>query len=159
MDILNKHFWKFLVGLLAMMLVGLSLAYGTSWYEKQQLKATTLKQQQGYAAYEARYLNDTYGSTTPEGTLQLFIDALKKNDIDLAVKYIFIDEREKVKTDLEQVQVGSGFSNLVSRFSLLRLSKKDEDRAFFLMTGTNNELQSQVLVKKNSIGIWKIVDL
>src|SRR3989344_3454170 len=101
MNILNKHFWKFLAGLLAMMLLGLSVAYGTSWYEKQQIEAKILKQQQDYAEYEARYLNDTYGSTTPEGTLQLFIDALKKNDIDLAVKYFVIDDQEYKRKQLQ----------------------------------------------------------
>lgn len=55
MDILNQHFWKFLIGLFSLMLFGLSVAYVTNWYERQQ---------QDYTTYEAQYLHYTNGSTT-----------------------------------------------------------------------------------------------
>ncbi len=35
--------------------------------------------------------NDTWGGKTPEETYNLFVDALKKEDVDLAVKYISLD--------------------------------------------------------------------
>lgn len=158
MSILNKHFWKFLVGLIAMMFFGLSVAYGTNWYEKQRKFAEYQKQRQVYEAYQAQYLNDTYGSTTPEGTLGLFIDALKKNDIDLAVKYVYVDEREKVKNDLDQVVKDGKLDSTIFRLESLRLSQKDESSASFIKTDKLNVLQNQVLIAKNSNGVWKIMD-
>ena len=43
------------------------------------------------------YNNDPYGGETPEETLRLFIDALKKGDIDLAAKYFVMEKQEKWK--------------------------------------------------------------
>ncbi len=37
------------------------------------------------------FKNDTYGGRTPEETYNLFVDALKKQDVDLAVKYFILD--------------------------------------------------------------------
>lgn len=171
MNILNKHFWKFLIGLIAMMLLGLSIAYGTSWYEKQRLKATTLKQQQDYAAHEARYLNDTYGSTTPEGTLQLFIDALKKNDIDLAVKYFVIDDQDYQRKQL-QVLNKSQAQLLVADIESAKQSSKEDAFVKFeynrkleknqvFVNGKQFKINSSFIsqpidIAKGPNGIWKI---
>ncbi|MEK7143610.1 MAG: hypothetical protein AAB756_02155, partial [Patescibacteria group bacterium] len=40
-----------------------------------------------YKNLDEVYKKDTYGGATPEETLALFIDALKKGDTDLAAKY------------------------------------------------------------------------
>ncbi len=37
--------------------------------------------------YEKLMRQDTYGGKTPEETLKLFVEALKKEDIELAAKY------------------------------------------------------------------------
>ena len=37
--------------------------------------------------YEELMRQDTYGGKTPEETLKLFVEALKKEDIELAAKY------------------------------------------------------------------------
>jgi hypothetical protein len=42
-------------------------------------------------AIEEMFKADTYGGKTPEETFNLFVDALKKEDVDLAVKYIVLD--------------------------------------------------------------------
>lgn len=43
--------------------------------------------------YEAAMTADTYGGKTPQETLNLFVDALKKGDTELASKYFLIDEK------------------------------------------------------------------
>lgn len=61
---------------------------------------------QEYKALERRYIeamtNDTYGGQTPQETLDLFVAALKAEDVELAAKYFMLDDnlsREKwVKT-------------------------------------------------------------
>ena len=62
-----------------------------------------------YKNLEEVYKNDTYGGATPEETLQLFIDALKKGDTDLAVKY-FIPEKQKEEG--EKLRIGKEKNNL-----------------------------------------------
>ncbi len=157
--LISKHFWKFLIGLLAMMFLGLSIAYGTSWYERQKVSSEANKQQQEYEAYEARYLNDTYGSTTPEGTLQLFIDALKKNDIDLAVKYFVIDDRDKWSTKLQEIKNHQGFSAMIYEAGLLRLSDNKDNQAIFSITNSDNLVETEVVLGRLPNGTWKLIDL
>ena len=50
-------------------------------------------------ALEQPYKDDTYGGKTPEETWGMFLDALKKGDIDLAIKYYAIGRIEGVPTD------------------------------------------------------------
>jgi hypothetical protein len=45
---------------------------------------------------------DTYGSTTPEETVELIILALEKGDIDLASKYYYVLDQEKAKASFEK---------------------------------------------------------
>ncbi len=46
MDVLNRHFWKFLAGLLAFMVLGLSVAYGTHYYAEQDAASRVLQTEQ-----------------------------------------------------------------------------------------------------------------
>ena len=43
---------------------------------------------------------DPYGGTTPEETLRLFIEALKKGDVELASRFYIISEQEKQQKKL-----------------------------------------------------------
>ncbi len=45
--------------------------------------------------YESAMKADIYGGKTPEETLKMFIDALKKGDVELASKYFAIEENTK----------------------------------------------------------------
>jgi len=67
------------------------------WWQKYQ----THKILREYATLEEIYRNDNYGSITPEGTLALFVDALKQGDADLASKYFVPEEREEYKKAFE----------------------------------------------------------
>lgn len=56
-----------------------------------------------FSDLENAYKNDPYGGETPEETLALFIEALKKGDADLASKYFLPEKRRKI---LEDITVG-----------------------------------------------------
>ena len=49
------------------------------------------KVEQAMTDFETAMRNDTYGGKTPEETLAMFIDALKKGDVDLACKYFILE--------------------------------------------------------------------
>src|SRR3989344_8825646 len=58
-------------------------------------------------AYVEAMTADTYGGKTPQETLDLFVSALEKEDIDLASKYFLLDEnlsREKWVVYLQGVK-------------------------------------------------------
>ena len=48
------------------------------------------------------FLEDTYGGKTPEETWALYVDAVKKRDIELASKYVDVNHQEKKKKFLEE---------------------------------------------------------
>ncbi len=58
---------------------------------------------------KAAYQADMYGGSTPEETLELFIDALKAGDTELASKYFMV---EKQKAMAEELRVGKENGNL-----------------------------------------------
>ena len=81
MSLLNKHFWKFLAGMLGVLALGFLAVYGAGIYDNSGALRdwwNVRKAQNEYEALKKLYEEDTYGGKTPEETLALFIDALKK---------------------------------------------------------------------------------
>lgn len=143
---------------------------GTVWYNKYNtfdpsVDTKTFKTAGEFENYYKNlnelYKKDTYGGITPEETLALFIDALKKGDTDLAAKY-FVPEKQKNEAeellagkknnvlsllinDLEKEKIGSNFS---------------EGRYRFITHDNNNNAEFQFdLVLNPSTKVWKIESL
>ena len=51
---------------------------------------------------EKAYRNDKYGGKTPEETLDLFVAALEKGDVELASKYFVLNKQEQRKKTMEE---------------------------------------------------------
>ena len=62
------------------------------------------------AREEQRYKNDKYGGKTPEETYAMFLEALKKKDIELASKYFTLDKQEQYKKALQGVDKNGQWS-------------------------------------------------
>lgn len=62
---------------------------------------------------EQMYQNDTYGGQTPEETYSLFLEALKNNDINLAVKYFLPEKQEEYKTLLTQIKQSNQWNQML----------------------------------------------
>jgi hypothetical protein len=58
------------------------------------------------AKYEQKYKDDKYGGKTPEETYSMFLEALKKKDIELASKYFVLDKQAQYKKALQEVDKG-----------------------------------------------------
>ena len=109
---------------------------------------------------KAQYENDTYGGNTPEETIALFIEALEVEDVELASKYFLPDNKEEQKSYLIRAQENTGdFSIFIQDAERLRLSRKEEDRAFYTIADENNVVEVQVVLKKNQNNVWKITEL
>jgi hypothetical protein len=95
-----KKFWKFFIGfLMIIVLVGGGFFVWSNYLSPEAKYARQMKKQiEAYQKWEERYeqamREDTYGGKTPEETLQMFIDALKKGDIELASKYFALNTNE-----------------------------------------------------------------
>ena len=162
MSLLNKHFWKFFAGLLAIVVLGFLVIYGADFYNNPRILRDWLearKTQKQYEDLKKLYEADTYGGKTPEETLALFIDALKKGDTDLAAKYVFIDDQENGRADLLQAKTTGNLNKVIERFLSLRKSKLNEDEAWFVITDENRVIKYEILLGKNQKGLWKILEL
>ncbi len=92
---MTKHAIKFLLGALGMVILGFGVLYALPFFESRNQAANYLikrEEEMKQAIYA-----DTYGGNSPEETLELYIDAIKKRDIDLAVKYYAVPQQDKAR--------------------------------------------------------------
>lgn len=90
-----KIWWRhwsavFLLAVFAALVIWAMLNLGPWLKIWQDQRAARVTQKQ----LEEFYLNDKYGGKTPEETINLFITALRRDDIELASKYFVLDKQE-----------------------------------------------------------------
>ena len=171
----KSHFWRFAAGFALLMALGLGIYYAIGWYEwrgVQNEAAANDRALQDMKELEAQYKNDTYGGTTPEATLALFIDALKKGDIDLASKYFVVDERERVRADLSKLsslrlidlvnEIKKGdFVRMEERFAKFEY-KRGVQNQYIFFEGKRIELNTPFIASpidfvRQENSLWKIL--
>lgn len=109
---------------------------------------------------ERRYFEDTYGGDTPEETLRLFIDALKKGDTDLAAKYFVLDKQKEWRNELLEIKERGLLGEMVKDIEGTKLTKKTEDEAFFTLVDDQNIGVAQIFIGKSQYNKkWKIYEL
>ena len=87
---------------------------------------------------EKAYREDPYGGITPEETLQLFIDALKKGDTDLAAKYFVLDKQEEMRVDLDLVKEKGLLDELLVDLERTVKTKTSNEEVFFVASDEEN---------------------
>ncbi|MBI4134773.1 MAG: hypothetical protein HY471_01540 [Candidatus Sungbacteria bacterium] len=132
--------------------------FALDYYEyRKSPEYQALKQ---YKEWEESYRNDPYGGSTPEETLQLFIDALKKGDIELASKYFIIDEQEKWIVNLKQIQEKNLLDEMIR--DLKREKSKHEigdGQVSFDIANDQSQGALTILLGRGPNNRWKILDL
>ena len=118
------------------------------------------KEYKEFVKYMEEYKNDTYGGKTPEETLQLFINALKAGDTDLAAKYFVFGKREKMKNDLK---IGKERGNLEKFLEYLNNPKKGKEvyeGAYIITFYKDKKVLMRIdLFFNKQAKIWKIESL
>ncbi|MEK7635677.1 MAG: hypothetical protein AAB405_01145 [Patescibacteria group bacterium] len=107
----KKRYFKFIAGFFGI-IAGIFILYGVGmwgWHKydlrNQKEKLQKAMEDNGIQGeiqtkkftrrdYE-QAMADTYGGKTPQETLQLFVDAVEKEDFELAIKYFVIDDEER----------------------------------------------------------------
>jgi len=97
-----KNVLKFLGIGLGIAVLGLGAVYGVQYL--QYRNSPEYKAVKDWENLQKQYAEDTFGGDTPEETLRLFVEALKKRDTDLAAKYFVLDKQPKWKTDLAKIK-------------------------------------------------------
>lgn len=97
-----KHKLKYLTIFIILLISGLAISW-LVWYLNAEIQqARQYKKDAGILTEkiqerEKEYEADTYGGETPQQTYKMFLEALKKEDIDLASKYFILDKQQEYK--------------------------------------------------------------
>jgi len=127
---------------------------------KRAGEAAKEKAQKDYEELKRLYEEDTYGGKTPEETLALFIDALKRGDTDLASKYFVIDKQDEWRGRLKEIKNKHLLTAMVGDLERKKHRNQISDgQVAFSIANDKNQVALTILVGKGANGIWKILDL
>lgn len=101
--------------------------------------------------------SDKWGGKTPEETVRLFTEAVKKGDFELASKY---GREEEIESDLEKIKKDGNIDLLVKDLEngILEESPGFAGEYFDLLIKDKGEDKYSVLtLRRSERGIWKIV--
>ena len=167
----GKKFLKLAGGFLVLAVIAAAGFFVWNKYFSPQAKIDrqTQKNYQKYLNWQTNYekamKEDTYGGKTPEETLKMFIEALKKEDIELASKY-FVRREDgsydpKWKEGLEKTKQTGKLAEVVDLLLKAKPAGSVMEGYFgFEIRNTKNELISDINMRFNKYsGIWKIESL
>ena len=115
-------------------------------------------------AYIEAMTADTYGGKTPQETLDLFVVALRKGDVELASKYFLLDEyisREKwvaFLNDVKSKKLLDQMADDIAKFAKpLPLTTPDENVFSFGLFDDNGAVAIYIDMRLNKYSdLWKI---
>jgi len=152
MQIIQK---KYLIILIIFIILGLLVSFLVWFLSPQirqawQLKKGTERFNQTLKVLEAKYANDSYGGKTPEETYQLFLEALKNQDIDLASKYFILDKQEEYKKLLTSIKNNNDWDKMMADLLLPRNQhgKMIGDEYRIEIVDENNVSVTTIVIKK-----------
>ena len=151
---INKTSLKFVAGFALIVVLAFGSIYYLNYYNSPEQKALRY-----YADLEKQYAEDTYGGKTPEETLQLFVDALKAGDIDLASKYFVVEKQTESLNKIQKIIDAGNLEKMITDVSKFRNGRElfeDNYQFVVLKDGTNEALFTIGLVKNTLANIWKI---
>lgn len=159
-NFLNKINYKKILKVLAVLFVlfwvgVFSLSY---LYTKQEKE----KQEKYLADLRRPYLEDKYGGATPEETFAMFLDALKKEDLDLASKYFIFEEQKERKEYFEKVKSVGRWQEMVNDLSRQLVYKDSlyEDNKQYEIKNTDGKIIFGLVdFVKYPSGVWKLTEL
>ena len=138
--------------------VGVGALWTIDYFQYQ--KSPEYRARQEAERIKKEYTQDPYGGDTPEETLRLFIDALKKGDTELAARYFVMDKQNEWRQDLAKMKEKKVLEDMVRDLEKVKLTKKDEQKAFFTLVNENNVAVSELIIRKDRISNkWKIEEL
>ena len=155
---MTKNTLKYLAALAILVILGLGALYFIRYLQYQN--SPERQAEEFVKAWERAYREDTYGGITPEETLQLFIDALKKGDTDLAAKYFLVDDQEKWRMNLLTTKENNKLELMIEDLENLVRGKTTNSEVFFVLTDKTNTVTIQMIIGENPYTKkWKIFEM
>ena len=167
----KSSYFKFGIGFLTLIILGLAFNY--FWQTNfspvaranRQMEEQYKKYQEFINNYQKAMTADTYGGKTPQETLDLFVAALEKGDIELASKYFFLKENgerdEKWKEALIKTKAERGFDATIDLFKRAKPDVSLWEGDFrFKIFGESGETEAMINLELNKYSnVWKIESL
>lgn len=169
---MKSNYWKFILGFFGVIILVIGGFYVWKNYLSSDAKRVRQieKQSQALLQWEKDIKeiqkNDIFGGKTPEETLKMFIDALKKEDIELASKYFALNTNENSEyyltkkeweNGLRKIKEEGNIDGIISKLEKVKLTFKDESGALFKAYNNNGEINVLVDIKLNKYSqVWKI---
>ena len=148
---------KSLAGVGAVILIGAGVLFFIQYLNEKE--SPEKKAEEAMRQIEKAYREDPYGGITPEETLQLFIDALRKGDIELASRYFMIEDQSAELEYLRELKTSDSLANIIRDADRLELVKNDGEKAFFTIVNENKVVEVEVIMGRFKNGRWKILEL
>ncbi|TSC53432.1 MAG: hypothetical protein LiPW39_262 [Parcubacteria group bacterium LiPW_39] len=140
-------------------LIFIGYFYGYPLYQKWQI------QRQGekfLEEYTKPYKEDIYGGVTPEETWNMFLEALRKGDVELAAKYFEVREQDKKLEWLRRVKSDGLLDDMIGDLTVspLHLSSDTDEIAEYTISDKDKKIiVAATFIKNNFTNIWKISSL
>ena len=103
---------------------------------------------------EALRKADVYGGKTPEETLNMYIEALKKGDIELASKYVVVEKQEETFERLNRLIQKGELENSIKGLEMYFDNKKEcleKSHCSFTYSYVTKELSTTTVYYKDKI--------
>jgi len=168
----KRKYWKFVAGFLGIIIIVFGGFFVWEKYFSPQAKINreTQKNYEKYLEWQKNYekamREDTYGGKTPEETLQMFIEALKKEDIELASKYFMLDKNgnpdPKWINGLKKTKEAGKLQEVATLLSRAKpdLEARSSNEDFKFSVYENGDLKAYINLEFNpQSGVWKIESL
>ncbi|MDP3015160.1 MAG: hypothetical protein Q8N28_01980 [bacterium] len=155
----KRRYWKFALGFLGIIVI---VAGGFFVWERYfspmaKINRETQKNYEKYLAWEENYkkamTEDTYGGKTPEETLQMFIEALEKEDVELASRYFMLDENMDRKKWIDRL------NSIRQNDYLLVMIKDIEEKAKPDIQNRLNENDYKFVLRADDGTVGAVIDM
>lgn len=160
-------------GLIIVTVIIVLIVAGVLWYRNQtggfmpvENPDEFFTNEDDYIAYfeqlREAYKNDPYGGSTPEETLNLFIEALKAGNINAASNLYVLEDQKIAKKTL---QIGTENNNISKLISILggdrsgTFIRDNEIYEFYFFDENEERIHLERLVLNSQTGKWKIESL
>ncbi len=167
----RSKFWKFLIPFLV--IIALVVGGYFAWVSYLSPEAKQAREMQAnydrYFEYqknlEETMRADTYGGKTPEETLNLFIEALRKEDIDLAFQYFILKENGERDPKWKEGLIKTRDTGKLQEVANLLAKAKPSGPAIegyygFIVEDNQGEVTANIELRLNQYsGVWKIESL
>jgi hypothetical protein len=133
---------------------------------RRQVEENMTKYTEWEKNYNKAMTEDVYGGKTPQETLDMFIDALRKGDVDLASKYFMLNSVGRVNQEsvegLKKIKEENRIVSVVEVIAKLNFDKihSSADTAWFTFLNSEGIVEYSAILKLNEFSkVWKIESL